>query len=89
MSRQNGAQLLMETLLDNGVELVIGNPGTSEMQFVAALDSVPKIRGVLALFEGVVTGAAPDSLGAALAATSRPTSSSPSSVARTRPKGQR
>jgi acetolactate synthase-1/2/3 large subunit len=58
MSQRNGAQLLMQTLLDNGVELVVGNPGTSEMQFVAALDSVPKIHGVLALFEGVVTGAA-------------------------------
>ncbi len=58
MSQRNGAQLLMQTLLDNGVELVIGNPGTSEMQFVAALDSVPEIHSVLALFEGVVTGAA-------------------------------
>ena len=34
------------------------NPGTSEMHFVAALDSVPQMRGVLALFEGVATGAA-------------------------------
>jgi acetolactate synthase-1/2/3 large subunit len=54
----NGADLLMQTLLANGVDLVIGNPGTSEMQFVAALDAVPKMRAVLALFEGVVTGAA-------------------------------
>jgi acetolactate synthase I/II/III large subunit len=34
------------------------NPGTSEMHFVAALDAVPEMRGVLALFEGVATGAA-------------------------------
>jgi acetolactate synthase-1/2/3 large subunit len=34
------------------------NPGTSEMQFVAALDDVPEMRSVLGLFEGVVTGAA-------------------------------
>src|SRR5690348_2288314 len=34
------------------------NPGTSEMHFVGALDSVPEMRGVLALFEGVATGAA-------------------------------
>jgi acetolactate synthase-1/2/3 large subunit len=54
----NGAQLLIQTLLANGVELVVGNPGTSEMQFVAALDAVPRMRAVLALFEGVVTGAA-------------------------------
>jgi acetolactate synthase-1/2/3 large subunit len=54
----NGAQLLMQNLLANGVDLVVGNPGTSEMQFVSALDSVRGIRGVLGLFEGVVTGAA-------------------------------
>ena len=34
------------------------NPGTSEMQFVAALDRVPAMRGVLCLFEGVCSGAA-------------------------------
>jgi len=34
------------------------NPGTSEMHFVASLDAVPAVRPVLALFEGVVTGAA-------------------------------
>ena len=34
------------------------NPGTSEMQFVAALDRVPEMRGVLCLFEGVCSGAA-------------------------------
>jgi acetolactate synthase-1/2/3 large subunit len=34
------------------------NPGTSEMHFVAALDAVPEMRGVLTLFEGVATGAA-------------------------------
>jgi acetolactate synthase-1/2/3 large subunit len=54
----NGAQLLMQNLLANDVELVVGNPGTSEMQFVSALDSAPRIRAVLCLFEGVVTGAA-------------------------------
>jgi acetolactate synthase-1/2/3 large subunit len=54
----NGAELLIQTLLANGIDLVVGNPGTSEMQFVQALDSVPEMRAVLALFEGVVTGAA-------------------------------
>jgi acetolactate synthase-1/2/3 large subunit len=34
------------------------NPGTSEMQFVAALDRLPAMRGVLCLFEGVCSGAA-------------------------------
>jgi acetolactate synthase-1/2/3 large subunit len=54
----NGAQSLIRTLVDAGVEVCFANPGTSEMHFVAALDLVPDMRGVLGLFEGVVTGAA-------------------------------
>jgi acetolactate synthase-1/2/3 large subunit len=54
----NGAQALIRTLVDSGVDVCFTNPGTSEMHFVAALDDVPEMRGVLALFEGVATGAA-------------------------------
>ena len=54
----NGAQALMKTLSDSGVEVCFANPGTSEMQLVAALDEQHGIRAVLGLFEGVVTGAA-------------------------------
>jgi acetolactate synthase-1/2/3 large subunit len=54
----NGAQALMQTLADAGVEVCFTNPGTSEMHFVAALDSEPRMRAVLTLFEGVATGAA-------------------------------
>ena len=54
----NGAQALMKTLVDAGIEVCFSNPGTSEMHFVAALDSEPRMRAVLALFEGVATGAA-------------------------------
>ncbi|WP_028935245.1 acetolactate synthase large subunit [Pseudonocardia spinosispora] len=54
----NGAQALINTLVDGGVDVCFANPGTSEMHFVAALDSVPQMRGVLTLFEGVATGAA-------------------------------
>ncbi len=54
----NGAQALINTLVDAGVDVCFANPGTSEMHFVAALDTVPQMRGVLALFEGVATGAA-------------------------------
>jgi acetolactate synthase I/II/III large subunit len=53
-----GAQALIRTLVDSGVTTCFTNPGTSEMHFVAALDSVPQMRAVLALFEGVATGAA-------------------------------
>jgi acetolactate synthase-1/2/3 large subunit len=54
----NGAQSLVRTLVNCGVDVCFGNPGTSEMHFVAALDSVPEMRPVLCLFEGVATGAA-------------------------------
>jgi len=54
----NGAQALIRTLVDAGVEVCFTNPGTSEMHFVAALDGEPEMRAVLALFEGVATGAA-------------------------------
>jgi len=58
MSGKNGAQLIISTLASNGVDTTFTNPGTSEMHFVAALDSVPEMRGILCLFEGVATGAA-------------------------------
>jgi acetolactate synthase-1/2/3 large subunit len=54
----NGAECLLRTLLANGVDTCFMNPGTSEMQFVSALDRVPEMRPVLGLFEGVCSGAA-------------------------------
>lgn len=54
----NGADALIETLVANEVTACFANPGTSEMQFVAALDRQPAMRPVLCLFEGVATGAA-------------------------------
>ncbi|MEO1028461.1 MAG: acetolactate synthase large subunit [Pseudomonadota bacterium] len=55
---QTGAQALVGTLADLGVTACFANPGTSEMHLVTALDSEPRIRSVLCLFEGVATGAA-------------------------------
>ncbi len=54
----NGAESLINTLIDAGVEVCFANPGTSEMQLVAALDAYDGIRPILALFEGVASGAA-------------------------------
>src|SRR6187431_3460900 len=54
----NGAESLVRTLVNGGVNVCFSNPGTSEMHFVAALDRVEGMRCVLALFEGVATGAA-------------------------------
>lgn len=57
-SAVNGAQALLRTMTGCGMNVCFANPGTSEMHFVAALDGVPELRGVLCLFEGVATGAA-------------------------------
>ena len=54
----NGAEILVETMLASGVNVCFANPGTSEMHFVAALDTHPDMRCILCLFEGGVTGAA-------------------------------
>ena len=54
----NGARSLVRTLIASGVDVCFANPGTSEIHFVAALDTEPEMRAVLGLFEGVVTGAA-------------------------------
>jgi acetolactate synthase I/II/III large subunit len=53
----NGAQSLVATLVDQGVDICFANPGTSETHFLAALEN-PRMRSVLCLFEGVATGAA-------------------------------
>ena len=54
----NGAQALIRTLVAAGIETCFTNPGTSEIHIVAGLDSVPEMRAILTLFEGVATGAA-------------------------------
>ncbi|MFM2300990.1 MAG: hypothetical protein RLZZ84_726 [Pseudomonadota bacterium] len=54
----NGAEAFVQTLKDCGVEVCFANPGTSEMQLVAAVDRTHGMRAILGLFEGVVTGAA-------------------------------
>lgn len=54
----NGAESLIRTLVNGGIEVCFANPGTSEMHFLAAGDKVEGIRIILGLFEGVCTGAA-------------------------------
>jgi acetolactate synthase-1/2/3 large subunit len=53
----NGAESLVHTLTDQGVDICFANPGTSEMHFLKALEN-PRMKSVLCLFEGVCTGAA-------------------------------
>ena len=54
----NGAQAMVHTLSDGGVEVCFANPGTSEMHSVFALDDAERFDAVLCLDEGVVAGAA-------------------------------
>jgi benzoylformate decarboxylase len=53
-----GKQVLMESLIGHGVELVFGNPGTTESPILDALLDYPQLRYVVALHEGVALGAA-------------------------------
>ncbi len=54
----NGAERLLETLVESGLDICFANPGTSEMQLVSAIGNTDTMRAVLCLFEGVVSGAA-------------------------------
>jgi acetolactate synthase-1/2/3 large subunit len=54
----NGAESLVHTAVAAGVRVCFANPGTTELDLVAALDGVAGIRAVLGLFEGVCSGAA-------------------------------
>src|SRR5215470_15286299 len=54
----NGAESLIRTLVDAGVDVCFANPGTTEMPMVRAIDETTGMRAVLCLFEGVCAGAA-------------------------------
>jgi len=54
----NGADIIVQTLAEAGVDTCFANPGTTEMHLVAALGRTQKVRTHLCLFEGVATGAA-------------------------------
>jgi acetolactate synthase-1/2/3 large subunit len=54
----NGAEILLKTAVQAGIEVCFTNPGTTELPIVSAFDAVPGIRPILGLFEGCCTGAA-------------------------------
>lgn len=54
----NGAEKLITSAIDCGIEICFANAGTTEMPIVLALDRINGIKAVLGLFEGVCTGAA-------------------------------
>jgi len=53
-----GAEVILQTAKNAGVEICFANAGTTELPLVTAFDKVSGIRPVLGLFEGVCTGAA-------------------------------
>ncbi|MCE2454165.1 MAG: thiamine pyrophosphate-binding protein, partial [Nitrospinae bacterium] len=58
MRNENGAGLLLETLLDEGVTHLFGNPGTTELPLMDALVNEERLEFILTLHEGVAISAA-------------------------------
>jgi acetolactate synthase-1/2/3 large subunit len=53
-----GAEAILNVAAAAGIKVCFANPGTTELSLVQALDKTPAIHSVLAIFEGVCTGAA-------------------------------
>lgn len=53
-----GRQVLLETLLNHGVDRIFGNPGTTESPLLDSLLDYPQLQYIVHLHEGVATGAA-------------------------------
>ncbi len=54
----NGAELFLETLLDEGVRHIFGNPGTTELPLMDALVNEDRLQFILCLQEAVAIAAA-------------------------------
>src|SRR5215510_6888061 len=57
-AKMTGAEVVIRTAAAAGIDVCFANPGTTELSLVEALDKCPDMRYVLAVFEGVCTGAA-------------------------------
>jgi benzoylformate decarboxylase len=53
-----GRQVLMQTLINHGVDRIFGNPGTTESPLLDSLLDYPQIQYIVHLHEGVAVGAA-------------------------------
>lgn len=58
MTIMSGARAFLEMLRAEGVEIIFGNPGTSESAIMALLPEYPDLRYMLATQEGVAMGMA-------------------------------
>ena len=54
----NGAEIILKTAVEAGIEVCFTNPGTTEMPLMCAFDTIQGIKPYLGLFEGCCTGAA-------------------------------
>ncbi|MBV8393664.1 MAG: thiamine pyrophosphate-binding protein, partial [Alphaproteobacteria bacterium] len=53
-----GRQVLMQTLINHGVDRIFGNPGTTESPLLDSLLDHPGLQYIVHLHEGVAVGAA-------------------------------
>ena len=58
MVRMLAKNAFMDQLVADGVQYIFGNPGTTELAFMEALQDYPQIEYVLALQEAVAVGMA-------------------------------
>ncbi len=58
MTMMSGARAFLEMLRAEGVQVIFGNPGTSESAIMALLPEYPDLRYILATQEGVAMGMA-------------------------------
>ena len=63
MRNENGASLFLETLLDEGVTHLFGNPGTTELPLMDALVNEERLKFILTLHEGAVAVSAAEGYG--------------------------
>jgi benzoylformate decarboxylase len=53
-----GRQVLMQTLVNHGVDRIFGNPGTTESPLLDSLLDYPSLQYIVHLHEGVAVGSA-------------------------------
>ena len=58
MPRMTGKEALVEMLRSEGVKFIFGNPGTTELPFMNALENAEDLVYINTLFEGVAAGMA-------------------------------
>ena len=58
MPQYAGREAFLSILLDEGIDYLFGNPGTTELPIMAALPELPQLQYVLGLQESIVVAMA-------------------------------